>query len=331
MFLSPDNTQFFTFFSGIKNRELVALRRLAASFRQYYDAPLYVMDQHRPIQELIAKGERIYYADRAYVDHISSDLDIEGLEAFFRDNAEFVRRVPVTRQFQHSAFINEALTNHRSLPYAVVMDSDVWFKNSRFFADMNVLVAPYSNDDLVAAGYLYQSMPFELPSTHGHNKRWMHRLGEGLVRRFGFRERRGKLPGLEPNFLWVNGDLFVLLNMRFQNLHLNIFDTVVYNGANYKLLGDNGPSLLYQAAIAGKTIINVNINRWREHEKGVGQSTDRGEHLLDWFDLDSRDWPPSDSENIPRLGGTTIKAKLRHRAGRLARTIESRRRARSGP
>lgn len=323
MHLSPDNTQLFTLFSGVKNAELLSLERLAASVHRYYDAPLYVMDQHRPMHKLIASGERIFYTTSMYVEGVSSDLDFDRLERFFQDNADFVHRIEVPEQFPHGPFINEALLNHRLLPYAVIMDSDVWFKNDRFFSDMNELVEPFAEDDLVAVGRLVQGKSFELPISH--DQRYEHPLaglGAWLIRRFGTHQRRGKLPGLEPNFFWINGALFAQLNMSFQNLQLNIFDTTIYGGQNYKLLGDNGPSVLFQASLAGKSIINVDIERWRGHAAHhVGQRTDPGERAVDWwFATDLLEWPPVNSPALPPpLSAYPLRYQVRRRIARLVR------------
>lgn len=322
MHISPSNTQLFTLFSGVRNRELLALERLAASVRQYYDAPLYVMDQHRPMHELIARGERIFYTTSMYVEGVSSDLDLERLERFFDDNASFVHRIEVSQQYPHGPFINEVLLNRRSLPYAVIMDSDVWFKNDRFFSDLSKLMEPFNDHDLVGAGLLVESNPFELPSRYRRPAQHpLFNLGEWLVRRFGAHKARGKLPGLEPNFFWINGALFAELGMSFQNLQLNIFDTTIYGGKNYKLLGDNGPSVLFQASQAGKTIINVDMERWRGHEGNVGQATTSEERVVDWWFMpDLYEWPPLETPALPPpLSDYPLRYQIRRRMARLFR------------
>ena len=309
MEITENNTQFFTFFAGIKNSELVSLEELAQSFRRYYRSPLWVMDQHKPIQRMVDAGERIFFDDTAYLEHVSSDLDQARLERFFESNSDFVQRIQVPRQFPHEAMINETLNNHRSLPYAVIMDSDIWFKNGDFLGDLNELVQGYSEDEVFAAGLLIQSVPFDLPSDYAREgeKHVLHKLGDWLIKQYGFRLGRGKLPGLEPNFFWINGSMFTRLNMSYRNMRLNILDATVYRNSVYKVLGDNGPSVLLQAAMEGKTMVNIDINKYRVHEKAQATSVDvtAGERSVDWFLTDAIEWPPPEGV-VPSEPGARV-------------------------
>lgn len=300
MQLSDENTQFFTFFSGLKNLELIALEGLAASFRQHYNAPLWVMDQHKPMQKMIKDGEQIFTTHTTLLENISTDLDCDRLERFFSDNSEFVRRIEVSSQYPHGSFINEALNRYRTLPYAVIMDSDVWIKNPDFLQDLNALIRDHAEDEVIAAGFLIEGVPFDIPSGYqlSSRKHLFHKLGEWFIRRFGFRLNRGKLPGWEPNFFWINGDLFTKLNMSFQNLRLTILNAASPNNSTFKLLGDNGPSVLFQAALAGKTLVNIDIRKYRGHTRAqaiaVNQSV--GERSIDWFTTPGIEWPPPKGE-----------------------------------
>lgn len=328
MQLSEENTQFFTFFSGLKNLELIALEGLAASFRQHYNAPLWVMDQHKPIQKMIEDGERIYNSASSFFENVTPDLDIPRLETFFSDNSDFIHRIEVSRQYTHGEFINEALNVYRTLPFAVVLDSDVWIKNSRFLTDLNNLVRDYPDDEVIVAGFLIQEIPFNLPSEYqlSSRKNLPHKLGDWLIRRFGFRLRRGKLPGMEQNFFWINGEMFTKLNMSFQNLRLNILDTTTYNNSIYKLLGDNFPSILYQAAWHGKTIVNIDVRKYRDHIRAQATSMDSriGERSIDWFMTQDTEWPPKYEASLVQNQKASIRIRIKRRAlSRLSRLLRS--------
>lgn len=321
MWISADNTQFFTFFAGIKNSELIALETLATSFRSHYDAPLWVMDQHEPIQKMVENRERIFITNTSYIENVSTDLDLARLESFFSQNSDFVRRIEVSRQYSHGPFINEALNKYRTLPYAVIMDSDVWFKNSDFLPDLNKLIQGYSDDEIFAAGYLIQGVPFDLPSGYqlDGQKHVLHKLGEWLIRHYGFQLSRGKLPGWEPNFFWINGEMFTSLNMSFKNLHLYILDTTSDQHAPYKLLGDNGPSVLFQAAFEGKTIIHIDIRKYREHAKAQATSVDsnRRERSVDWFLSGATEWPPKSDGSFEETHRESIEGSFKSRLKRF--------------
>ena len=252
MRITEENTQFFTFFAGIRNSELVCLETMAESFRRHYTAPLWVMDQHLPIQRMISDGERIFIDDTAYLENISSDLDFERLERFFASTSDFVQRIVLPKQFPYEQLLNETLSNHRTLPYALIMDSDIWLKNGDFFPDLNALASEYSEDQLFAAGYLVASLPFELPAGQRRDKHVLHKLGDWLIKHYGFHLRRAKMPGFEPNFFWINGELFSRYQMTFRNLHLYIRDTTMYGNSTYKLMGDSTPSVIFQAAMEGQ-------------------------------------------------------------------------------
>lgn len=328
MQITEENTQFITLFSGIKNSELIALEHLAASFREHYNAPLWVMDQHKPIQTMIKAGERIFFAHTAFFENVSTDLDIDRLERFFDDNSDFVRRIEVSSQFPHGSFINEALNRHRTLPHAVIMDSDVWIKNSDFLHDLNNLVRDYPEDEVFAAGYLIEGVPFDIPSGYqlGARKHLFHKLGEWLIRRFGFRLKLGKLPGWEPNFFWINGDLFTKLNMSFQNLRLNILDSTSSNNSMFKLLGDNGPSVLYQASFAGKTLVNIDIRKYRGHTRAQATTMDRriGERSVDWATMQGTEWPPKGEVNLVEGGRASLRRRIIRRVrSRVVKLLHS--------
>ena len=331
MHIDISNTQFFTFFSGMSNGELLHLERLVHSFRRYNKSILYVLDQHLPLQELVRSGSRIHLTTSSYAENVTSDLDEARLERLFEQNADILRRIQIDKQYPHGPFIDEALYHHRDFPYAVIMDSDVVFLGDGFLDEINAIVRGMTDEDVVAAGHIVQRTPFELPSQYAGAgaKHFLHRFGDWLVQRYGLWIYHGQFPRFDPAFLWINGDLFTRLGMSFFNLRLNVFDTTLYGGANYKLLGDNGASVLFQAAAAGKTVINIDIRHHVRHEgrgaRALGPSETTGptfsRTIIDWAAIARPEWPPVAGIGVPtsplRPGARKPSGRLVHRVKQL--------------
>ena len=213
-----------------------------------------------------------------------------GSKTFFHETTDTVRQQLVPEQHTHGQLINFALTEYGTKPYAVILDSDVWFKNSDLMPDLAKLADEHDANDLAAIGHLVQGYPFKLPSTHYNTtrKRWLHRLGEFLVESCGglYNQPRAKLPRFDPALLWVNRELFVRCKMSFKNTHLDVNDTTTGTRRHYKVLGDNGSSFFFQCAYHDKIVVNVDIRRWCVHTKNVGHDTTSEEIKTDWFSAD---------------------------------------------
>ena len=259
-FVADNDFEFFTFFTGLKQKELDCLVSLFDSFPYFYTHKITVLDNSRSTKKIIDNNESFYYSERAYMNNPTYDIDLNEVESVFKRYKKYVNRVITDKKLFHGDGINMVMNNIAKSKFVVVMDSDITFKNRKYLIDVMNFVEKY-NDDLLAVGQIFQSMPFHLTlDDYNHNillKIPFRYLAKRLI--------RGRFPQIIPVLLCVNRDSFIKYNMSFDFLHLDVYNTK--DERDHKLFGDNGSSFLFQCALVGKQVVNVDIGDYVIHRR----------------------------------------------------------------
>ena len=101
----------------------------------------------------------------------------------------------------------------------------------------------------------------------------------------------GRFPRLHPALLLVNREIFNKYNMCFQNLYLDVLDIKQKHESKHRVLGDNGASFLYQCALAGKTIVNINMEEYVIHMARASTLSKKKAKGWSWFNGEFTDDP----------------------------------------
>lgn len=302
--------QFYTFFLGLKQRELISLERLFKSFPYFRTHKINVIDQSQAVNAYLQSGaSKFYLSWRSYQVRPACDLDYERYEQLFSKYSDVANRIVEPELLFHGQSIDKVLRQYADARYVIVMDSDIEFKSSTYFTDVLKLCNRYNYNELAAIGTLYQRQPFHLayPSTldnFQHCRRpssWRRRYWKYLHnyvknnRSTGYVERGrgvnlGRFPRLHPALLVINREIFINYEMSFRNLYLDVLDIRQGQESEHRIFGDNGSSFLYQCAIAGKRIINVNLDDYIVHRHGTA-AADTNIVRWNWFNASLSDDP----------------------------------------
>jgi hypothetical protein len=228
-----------------------------------------------------------------------------------------VNRIVEQKRLFHGQALDKVMNNYASAQYVVAVDSDISFTSDRYLHDMVRLANRYSPDDLSAIGLLYQRRPFHLtlsaevpPKFYqafltsrklssglwtGRNNKipWKSVLKTAIKCLFKKQSdaRRlscvGRFPRLHPALLAVNRISFQKHNMTFCNLYLDVLDIDGKHESRHRVFGDNGASFLYQCSLAGKQIININIEEYVTHKATVSVSKLSSEKGSSWAKPDT--------------------------------------------
>lgn len=298
--------EFYTFFTGLKQKELTALRELLQSFPYYDSHKVNVIDQSQAVKTYLESGaQKLYTSWRSYLVEPERDLDEAACEKLFSDYANSVNRIVQTERFFHGQGIDRVMKYYSSSPYVIVMDSDIVFTADHYLSDMMSLCDRYGLDELAAVGMLYQKRPFHLtlsrevhPSFHikfmaSRNEQidWWHILKTAFnhVINKDLKQKPvnylGRFPQMHPALLMINREIFVRHDMTFHNLCLDVLDIIDGHETKHKILGDNGASFLYQCALAGKQIISIDFGEYIVHRARVAV-TDKNAKSWSWFNED---------------------------------------------
>ena len=273
--ITAKDFEFYTFFTGLKQKELDSLIKLFDSFPYFYTNKIMVIDNSRATREIIESGNHFYYSERAYLRNVDYDIDYDSIDEVFDRYGHHLRRIITDTKLFHSDGINIVLHDFAKTDFTVIMDSDIVFRNDQYLNDMIGFVERY--EDLLAVGQIYQSMPFHL--TLGDFKSYNFFLRKA----FGYlykRVRLGRFPQIIPVLLCVNRNSFNEYNMSFKNLYLDVFND--RDKQDHKLFGDVGSSFLFQCALAGKMIVNIDIGGYVDHVGHVAIA-ESGGNGWSWF------------------------------------------------
>jgi hypothetical protein len=316
MEIDKKNFEFYTFFLGLKQRELEQLRKLFESFPYYDTHKINVIDKSLATKSYIESNKKKFYISwRSYIIDPENDLNYEECEELFNEYKDNVNRIVETKYLFHGESIDKVIKKFSKSAYTVIMDSDIIFTSDRYLSDMKNLCNKYSYDELAAIGSLYQSGPFyltlnpEIPIQIYHmfltskkmDFKSLLSLGIYLLK-FGInhmikktikikrKDSLGRFPRFHPALLLINTKIFNMYNMSFQNLYLDVLDLKHRFETKHRVIGDNGASFLYQCALAGKNVVSIDFNEYVKHEHQVSAADKKAEGW-NWFNKEFSDDP----------------------------------------
>lgn len=305
MELTPRNTDFCALYVGLSEMELVELGKLVSSFREHFDHKLVVMDMSKASHEAVRKGERLWQQDLCYSYDIEPTLSPEASEGFFLDNQDVVIRQQSSRYEMRAHRMNRAIYECLHKPFALFLDSDIWFRNGRFFSEATELLRNCPDKQFGAMAHITAAMPFRpmeliygsrrfsfwnvLAKTLYRMHNWVLDHKFSKLKGFGRlanhdptgRRKKAMFPRPDPAFLLINRQAFVERNILFRLLYLNIEDLTTSRPTEYRVLGDEGAAVFFELATHKLRAVNFDYSTWACHEGGSWQAMRKKQ--ANWF------------------------------------------------
>ena len=275
------------------------------------------MDMTRATHAEIEKGP-LWQQDRAYTTNVKPTLFIEEVDKFFDENSDILIRDESKKYEMRSHRTNRTIYEVAQKDYLLLLDSDIEFKNNKFFKEANDMLAHTPEERFGIMGNFSKALNFGVDkSIHLSRKKDPYKklldycetaydelMKDKLDQLTGFPRQanvddegirqKGTFPRLDPAFLLINRKAFVEKEILFDITYLDIDD---YSDSQqfkeWRILGDEGAGIIYQIAKNKLKAINVDYNQWAEHKCGAWQSVSKDNY--NWFYL-GRDYPQTDRD-----------------------------------
>ena len=260
--LIEKDIEFFTFLTGLQNKELFSLKKLIETFPYKESHKINILDKSSNLREKFIKKEKIYHSDKHYI--IKDELDFnfqywDHLKSEFKDHIKVIS----TEQYStHVQGVHEVLTKFSSKKYSVIMDSDIEFKNKNYLNDVIDIIKKFNEDEnLAGIGEIYQEAPFSLPfkkcisqeiyklflndSRTSVKKFFKNLFNFFFIGKKSKNERIHKLPRVFSSLILINRELYNKYKMNYDYLWLEVFDKYKNEWLSNRVMGDAGSTFLY--------------------------------------------------------------------------------------
>ncbi len=311
MKIKPKDFEFYTFFLGLRQSELKEIKKLFESFPYFDSYKINVIDKSQAVKkQLASKEKKLYLTWRSYQIDPECDLNYDEFRQLLNEYKDRIKIIQESKPLFHGQSMDKVLKQYAKAAYVVLMDSDIVFISDKYLLDMINVCNRYDYNELAAIGTLFQNAPFhltlrpELPSSiyglflTGSNEKINRKSLLGIqkillklsVNHFSKRKKNvirdkylGRFPRLHPALLTVNRKIFNTYDMCFQNLYLDVLDKKKNNESKHRILGDNGASFLYQCALAGKKIVNIDFEEYVNHMARASTISKKKTKGWSWF------------------------------------------------
>lgn len=294
------NIEFFTFITGLQNKELTSLKNLIESFPYKKTHKINIIDKSDKLKEKYKKKEKIYHSDKHYIIKDELDFDFQywiELKNLHKDNVNIIN---AHKYSTHVEGVHEILNKLSSKKYVVIMDSDIEFINHNYLKDVVDIIKSFNLDEnLAGIGEIYQEAPFSLPFKRYVSQEFYKlllndrrsSLKNFLKNIFSFflygkkykNERIHKLPRIFTSLILINRELYNKYNMNYNYLWLEVFDKYKNEWLSNRVMGDAGSSFLFQIGQYQKKFVNISYRKYINHSRKGSRPTLKK-------DLEDKNW-----------------------------------------
>ena len=301
-----EDFQFFTFITGLQNKEQILLQELIDSFPFKNTHKLNIIDKSDATKRLSKANKKIFLNERYYIQNIDVDFDHNSWNHFLSMNSQYVNVIKENEFDHHLTSVHKIMTKYLTADYAIILDSDSKFINNYYITDIIKLLTKYNDKgDVAALGQIYQEAPFSLPFKTflpqdfyrlllSENRVSIAGALKGLLRfylngmKYSKSDRAHKLPRLFFSLITISREIYVSEGMFSKNLWLEIFSENRGIWESHRVMGDSGASLLYQIGMAGKKIINIRYNKYINHQRSGSRNLNSNTNTTkNWLRFDN--------------------------------------------
>lgn len=303
--LDINEFDFYTFITGLENKEQILLEKLFESFPYKKSHKLNIIDKSQALLKLYENNEKINYSERHYIKKRYLDFNFKMWNDFKEKNKNSINVIKENTFDFHMTSFHKIMTKYSKKKYIVILDSDIEFINKNYLTDITKLLKRHNKgNDVSAIGEVYQEAPFSLPLNRNLPNDFYKLLIRdraisiskailGIFRYYFFgmkkskADRIHKLPRLFFGLLAVNKEIYIQENMFSKNLWIDVIDTENNQELSNRIMGDSGSSLFYQIGMAEKKIIHLNYRKYIKHQKkGSRQILDKENIEQSWLRFD---------------------------------------------
>ena len=299
--------EFFTFIMGAYQKEFHALKGLIESFPYKNSKKLNIIDKSHALIDLIKdKEKKIYFTDRYYLINPKIDFRRNDLLNLIEENKQFVNLIQSEKFDLHTESIEKVLRSYGSEKFAIILDSDIRFKNSDYLRNIIDLINENDINNIACIGEIYQEAPFSIPL----NSKFSHNFYSYLLKSNNFsklqifskilrelfisnkrKNQIHKLPRMLTAALCINRDIYLNKELSFKYSYLEVIDILKNSKIKHRIMGDAGSNFLFQIAYHGLKIINIDHNEYFEHLKKGSRNKSTHRQEWKWLDLEMTDDP----------------------------------------
>ena len=297
--------QFFTFITGLQNKEQELIKKLIKSFPYKDTHKINIIDKTEALRQKFINKEKIFHSERVYIIKDNMDFDFDLWEEFIKSNQKYINIIKEKDFDVHIKSVHKIMTEYLDVDFAVILDSDAEFINANYLSDMIKLLNTHNkNGDVAALGEIYQEAPFSLPLKSYipqdfyrlflNDKRFSYLQSLKGIIRFYFNkmkpnnnERVHKLPRLFTSLITIEKSIYNKNNMLSKFLWLEVISEYKKEWLSHRIMGDSGASLLYQISMAEKKIINVKYKKYINHSRsGSRPKSQKEPNEQNWLKFD---------------------------------------------
>lgn len=297
--------QFFTFITGLQNKEQELIKKLIKSFPYKDTHKINIIDKTEALRQKFINKEKIFHNERVYIIKDNMDFDFKLWEEFIKSNQKYVNIIKEKDFDTHIKSVHKIMTKYLNVDFAVILDSDVEFTNDNYLTDMIKLLSIHNkNGDIAALGEIYQEAPFSLPLKsflpqdfyrlflNDRRISYLQAL-KGMIK-FYFNkmkpdnnDRVHKFPRLFTSLIAIEKSIYNNNNMVSKYLWLEVMNEFKGKWLSHRIMGDAGASLLYQISMIEKKIINIKYKKYIIHSRsGSRPKTEKEKHEQNWLKFD---------------------------------------------
>lgn len=297
--------QFFTFITGLQNKEQELIKKLIKSFPYKETHKINIIDKTEALKQKFINKEKIFHNERVYIIKDNMDFDFKLWEEFIKSNQKYINIIKEKDFDVHIKSVHKIMTKYLNVDFAVILDSDVEFTNDNYLVDVIKLLSIHNkNGDVAALGEIYQEAPFSLPLKsflpqdfyrlflNDRRISYLQAL-KGMIK-FYFNkmkpdnnDRVHKFPRLFTSLITIEKSIYNNNNMESKYLWLEVMNEFKGKWLSHRIMGDAGASLLYQISMIEKKIINIKHKKYIIHSRsGSRPKTEKEIHEHNWLKFD---------------------------------------------
>lgn len=299
-----EEIEFFTFLTGLQNKELFSLEALINSFPYKSSHKINILDKSEKLKEKFKNKSKIFHSEKHYIIKNELDFDFDYWNLLKEKYKENINIIEAETYSTHVEGVHEILSNYSSKKFSVIMDSDIKFINSKYLDDIIKILQDFNNDNnLAAIGEIYQEVPFSLPFKKKFSQEFYKLfLNDSrvtlikILRNFLlffkngkklYNERMHKLPRIFTSLILINSEIYNKHKMNFNYLWFEALDFYKNEWLSHRVMGDAGSALLFQIAQNDKKIVNLPYSKYVIHSRKGSRPTLKKD-LVDknWYRFD---------------------------------------------
>ena len=160
-----DDFEFFTFITGLEDKEQSLLKNLLNSFPYSKTHKLNVIDKSRYVFEKFKNNEKIYYSERHFIIKKYLNFQFDKWKEFCKSQEDKINIIFEEKFTSHVESMQNIIYKFSKKKFIIIIDSDLTFKNDQILKDIQHVLKIYKNEinEIGAIGQIYQEIPFSFP------------------------------------------------------------------------------------------------------------------------------------------------------------------------